>query len=412
MASVDPITLAKRLKSLGISIPAGQLPELIPTILQSFGRHHAGHYQIPPVLSEAIAKLLEGRSAQTLLDPWAGLGTMLAIAQQATSSSKCLAFNPDASEVELAKVLFPQAEWQIGQPLSLLNKLSDSINAIVSCLPLGAKTSESLELAGTAGNPIKLRDELGNLILAAATARLSEDGMGLFVVPPSFFFSKRSVLSKFPELGFNVEATFALPSGSLAPYTSIDTYLLVVNKVANQKMFVAQLSNDRKANSQILTNFRNREEGGAVELGRYIDALEFRSIDSLRAGEYFESAKKEIGFPAAELEDLATEITLGRFGKDFNFPTAANAIYIPMIGQSDVVDSIEELYLKAQNYAQVVVDPSRSQASFITQFLNSELGKKGTRMGKIRNRYSEVEQTGLEEASSFHPRFSYSTQDA
>ena len=71
-------------------------------------------------LSEAVAKLLEGRSVQTLLDPWAGLGTMLAIAQRATSSSKCLAFNPDVSEVELAKVLFPQAEWQIGQPLSLL----------------------------------------------------------------------------------------------------------------------------------------------------------------------------------------------------------------------------------------------------------------------------------------------------
>ena len=403
IAPVDPKTLAERLKSLGVSIPTEQLPELIPTILQRFGRHHAGHYQIPPLLSEAIAKLLEDRSAQTLLDPWAGLGTMLAIAQQATSSSKCLAFNPDVSEVELAKVLFPQAEWQIGQPLSLLQKLRDSINVIVSCLPLGAKTSESLELAGTAGNPIKLRDELGNLILAAATARLSEDGMGLFVVSPSFFFSKRSVLRKFPELGINVEAALALPAGSFAPCTSIDTYLLVVNKVANPKMFVAQLSKDHNTNSQIFTNLRNREEGGAVELGRYIDALEFRSIDSLRAGEYFESAKKEIGFPAAELEDLATEITLGRFGKDFNFPTAANAIYIPMIGQSDVVDSIEELYLKAQNYAQVVVDPSRSQVSFITQFLNSELGKKVREWGKSGTVIQKLNKQALKKLQVFIP---------
>ncbi len=328
---------------------------------------------------------------------------MLAIAQKATSSSKCLAFNPDAAEVELAKVVFPQAEWQIGQPLSLLHKLGDSINVIVSCFPFVPTNLKSMELEDTAGNPIKLRDELGNLILAAATARLSEDGMGLFVVPPSFFFTKRSVLRKFPKLGFNVEAALVLPAGSLSPYTSIDSYLLVVNKVANQKMFVAQLSNDHKANSQILTNLRNRKVGGTVELGRYIDALEFRSIDSLRAGKYFESARKEIGFPAVLLEDLATEITLGRFGKGFKFPTAANAIFIPMIGHSNVVDSIDELTLKAQNYAQVVIDPSRSLATFITQFLNSELGKKIREWGKSGTTIQKLNKRSLKKLRVFIP---------
>ena len=398
-----PRNFADGLKSLGVSIPTDRLPELLPTFLQSFGRPNTGHYYFPPVLSEAIATLLEGRSVQTLLDPWAGLGTMLAVAQQAIPSSKCLAFNPDAAEVELARALFPEAKWQIGQPLSLLNELRDSVKVIVSCLPLGVKTSESLELAGTAGKPIKLRDEFGNLILAAATARLSEDGVGLFVVPPSFFFSRRSVLRKFPELGFNVDAALALPSGSFAPYTSIDTYLLVVNKLANQKMFVAQLSNDRKANSQILANLRNREEGGTVELGRYINALEFRGIDLLRAGEYIESARKKFGFPAVELEDLAMEINLGPGGDDNNFPAAANSLYIPMIGQSDVVDSIEELTLKPQNYAQVVVDPSRSQASFITQFLNSELGIKIREWGKSGTTVQRLNKKALNKLKVFIP---------
>ena len=413
---LNPQNLAECLKLIGVSIPTEKLPKLVPAIRTGFINRNSGYRNFSPVLSEVITKLLEGRPAQTLLDPWAGWGDMLEIARRATSPSRCHAFspdpadaeveiefNPDAVGIELARAFFPEVEWKIGKPLSLLNEHNSPIDIVVNCLPLVSESSGSIELAGIEGKPIKLRDELGNLILASATARLSGDGIGLFIVSGRFFFSTRSVLRKFPDLGFNVEATLALPGGSFSPYTTIDTYLLVVNKVANQKMFVAQLSNDRKTNSQILTNFRNREEGGALELGSYIDALEFRSIDSLRAEENIESARKKFGFPAVELEDLATEINLGRHGKDFNFPTAANAIYIPMIGQSDVVDSIEELTLKTQNYAQVIVDPSRSQASFITQFLNSELGKKIREWGKSGTTIKRLNKQALKKLQVFIP---------
>lgn len=329
-----------------------------------------------------IRKLLEGRTAHTLCDPWAGLGAMLAVAQRAVSGSRCIAFNMNASEGTLAKVLFPQAEWLIGRPLSLLEELEERIDIIVSCLPFGARTDDSLTLADKEGNPVELKDDIGNLILASATAHLREDGVGLFVVPAGFFFRRRSVLGRFDDLGFNVDVALALPPGSFAPFTSISTYLVVVSKSLKKRMFVAQLSNDRNTNAQVLDNFTKGKEGGAIELGRYVDALEFRSIDALRAGEYFESARKQIGFPAVALGDLATEINLGKFGEGFKFPPAVNAVFVPMIGHSDVVDSIEKLALKAQNYAQVVIDPSISHATFIAQFLNSELGKKLREWGK------------------------------
>lgn len=116
LASVDPAKFAERLKSLGISIPTEQLPDFIPAFLQALGGRNAGHLNIPPVLSDVVAKLLEGRSTRALCDPWAGLGTMLAIAQRAKSSPRCIAFNVNASEGKLAKALFPKAEWRIGQP--------------------------------------------------------------------------------------------------------------------------------------------------------------------------------------------------------------------------------------------------------------------------------------------------------
>jgi hypothetical protein len=52
-------------------------------------------------------------------------------------------------------------------------------------------------------------------------------------------------------LGLTVKAALALPAGSFAPYTIVPTYLVVVTKGAETRMFVAQLSSDTKANSQM-----------------------------------------------------------------------------------------------------------------------------------------------------------------
>jgi len=376
-----PAKLAAILTARKLLPQQHEIPE-VTNLLAKFSGTRGGPMPIPPVLPAVLSKILSSRSANTILDPWAGLGSLLAIAQKATSAERCIGYNIDTSEGELAKTLFPQAEWIFGQALELLTSLESAVDVVVSSLPFNLSTNESIELADTFGKPIELKDNLGNLILAATTARLSENGVGLFVVPASFFFSGRSILKHFPDLGFTAEAALALPPGSFAPHTSIGTYLLVVRKGANKKMFVAQLSSDQNTNAQILENFTKGEKGGAVELGRYVDALEFRSIDSLRAGDYFESASKQIGFPAVVLDDLATQINLGRHGDGFKFPVVSNAVFVPMIGQSDVLDSTDELTLKAQNYAQVVIDPLRSHATFIAQFLNSELGRKIREWGK------------------------------
>src|SRR5437588_6734155 len=46
--------------------------------------------------------------------------------------------------------------------------------------------------SAASGKEVELRDDLGNLILAAATRKLSKDGIGLFVVTPSFFLDRKS----------------------------------------------------------------------------------------------------------------------------------------------------------------------------------------------------------------------------
>ena len=373
----DAAALAKRLSNIGPLISTKDLPEVYPSIVNKLGhtagRHSTGMYYVPQLVRRVVEKLLEGRSATVVCDPWAGIGEMLATASVATHATKQLALTTNQSEAALGRILFHAAEWHVGNPLHFLNSLKTDIDVVASLVPFGAKT-DTIALEGLNGSKIDLKDDLGHLILVSAAMRLSTDGVGVFVVPASFFLSGRSVLRHFNNLDLVIEAALTLPAGSFAPSTNIQTYLVVVKKGTGDQMFLAQLSNDATTNDQIISNLNEGKEGGTLELGRFVHTQSFRGLAFIRTAERLQAAEQKFGAPSALLGDLATKLNLGRHGEGFEFPALDNAIFVPLIGSGKVVDSVDELKLKSQNYAQVVIDPSRSNAAFVTRFLNSDLG--------------------------------------
>ncbi len=341
-----------------------------------FGR--SGTAQVPEWLAGVFSTLAKDVTPRTICDPWAGAGFLVETIREACQSTQAFAFTKNQSEFELGKVLVPDASWQLGEPLLLLDSLPQEVDLVASNLPLGAMSHFPLKAILASGEAVELTDDLGNLILVAASIRLSSSGVGLFVVTPSFFFKQQSVFHRFGELGLGMEAALALPSGTFAPYTNISAYLVVVRRRPSKRMFVAQLSADTNTNTQVILNFRQGTEGGSLELGRFVDPASFRGFEHLRALDAMKAAEKRFGVEAsnlAELSDVKCGIKMGRPGDEFAFLPLENAIYIPLIGNSDVMESPDELTLKAQNYAQVVIDPSRSNARFVARFLNTEFGK-------------------------------------
>jgi hypothetical protein len=61
---------------------------------------------------------------------------------------------------------------------------------------------------------------------------------------------------------------------------------------------------------------------------------------------------RKFGAPSVLLGDLATGVNLGRHEETFKFEKHDNAIFVPLIGNSEVIDSPDDLKLKPQNYAQ------------------------------------------------------------
>jgi hypothetical protein len=366
--------LAAVLQREAIHFSPSELPALGAYIAGCFGGH--GVFPLAPDwLATVFFTLVRGRTINTICDPWAGIGLLIGVMQDATQAKTALAFVRNSSDAVLGKVLVGNAEWQVGSPIDLLSSQDSEIDLVASLLPWGTKASQPLTTRELGGNNVVLSDDLGNLILVAASKRLSAEGIGLFVVPPAFFFSPRSVFHQFSSLGLGLDAALALPSGTFTPHTNIPSYLVIVRKHPVSKMFVAQLSSDSNANRQVLSNLAKGEEGGSLELGRFVDPLSFRGLHIIRVQERFEQAEQLFGAPAVPLEKLATVINLGRSGDDFQFPKHQNAIFIPLIGNSDVVDSLDALTLKPKNYAQVAIEPTISEARFVARFLNSEFGQ-------------------------------------
>jgi len=269
----DPDYLANRLQEFGISIPPADLQWFVADLLRSSGGH--GENFVPPLLLDVVRCLLDGRSASVACDPWAGLGILAAVIHEVTHARRTIACAQSANSEALSRALTPQLDWRGGQlanPVAFLETLSDPLDVIASVLPFGVQIPEPIEICNSSGERVESR-ELASVVLAATSMRLSPEGVGLFVVMPTFFFAQKSILPDLPRLGLCVEAALALPAGSFAPYTTISTYLVVVRRRASAQMFVAQLSHDLHTNRQIVANLREgtRREGATRPRATFID---------------------------------------------------------------------------------------------------------------------------------------------
>jgi hypothetical protein len=213
------------------------------------------------------------------------------------------------------------------------------------------------------------------------------------------------VIRHFEELGLSVEAALFLPPGTFSPYTHISSYLIIVRRSPLSKMFVAQISAERSINDNIIYNLKNEIESDKLELGRFVETISFSGIESLQIQERLEQKANLFGSPTVRLEDLAISINLGRHDQNFEFPQRENAFFIPLIGNSDVIDLYDDFTLKPQNYAQVVIDNTRSNSHFVTKFLNSELGKELRDLNKTGTVIRKLNKQSLKNILVFIPDF-------
>jgi len=80
-----------------------------------------------------------------------------------------------------ARERFPDADVRSGQPIDLLATTDVAFDIVATVLPFG-RAHVKAAVTGASDTSINVVDELGHLILVRAAQRLTERGIGVFVV--------------------------------------------------------------------------------------------------------------------------------------------------------------------------------------------------------------------------------------
>ncbi len=325
-------------------------------------------------LVDTLKYLARSRSPRSVLDPWASIGHIVLPVADAVKLQDAVAITMHASDAEVGKIIDADGRlrWLIGDPLSKLDEVGE-FELIVSCPPWGYKgRNDSLLLNG-----VLVRADYGNLLVAkSCAAHLTQDGIGAFVLPRSAIFRQNpeSLRAVLDPLGLNLSALVHVPNGFFAG-TSIDSYLVIIERHAHADLFIAEISHSHQHNEEIVNNLLARRSSDDLSTGYITRLVDFSSYQEIDAKQRAEQLALRMGAKPVPMSDISSEINLTRSKDPQTFLDKDNAIYLPLIGTSPARTSRNELSLKAHNYAQIVLDPEKALAPYVAGYFNSALGR-------------------------------------
>jgi len=257
-----------------------------------------------------------------------------------------------------------------GHPINTIDKINEIYDVLIGNFPLYMhQPVKEITLSN-----IKIKDSLGELIIAKSLKNLSENGKGIFMVRSSFFSVKKSnaLVDQINKLGAFVEAVISVPAGSFDK-TMVPALILIISKNEPKKLFIAELPEITENISELVENLVNHMRGDSEPLGELVDPTNFSDFKShVATKEVLALLNQYRDLKLHNMGDINVEINMTK-DKFFEKP---NSIYLPKLGNSIVLDSIQNLKIKPQNYFQIVLNKNVVGAKYLAQFFNTFLGKK------------------------------------
>jgi len=324
-----------------------------------------------------IMRRLAPRSATRVLDPAASFGFLLSAFMESDVATSGRGFTRGGVAHAFGQPLADAFGFTLSdeEVTGWLETTTEQFDLVVSSLPWGLRPEARTFLVDSV--PVECRDEYGHILLAAASLRLADDGIGLFVVPPSFVTRRdaRTVSHQLVALGLHLDGLLYLPPRSFEPSALIRGAIAVIRRGSANTLFVGEVSDAPERLDALLANLAARRDGADVGLGRVVAASTFRGIDALVAADRETSLAQKLGpsWRKVRLGDLLTNITLVATGGEHT--EAPNAVYLPLIGESPAFTSIGDLRIKPQNYAQIHIRPDAIEPTFLARFLGTPLGR-------------------------------------
>lgn len=326
------------------------------------------HLITPPTyVLNFIFEIAKTVNPKTQLDPWVTLSSPIIHGQTENGT----AFHANPNEVELIRTVFPDNKSNVilGDSFNELSKLKNSFEFISSFPPFGMR-KEPITINGQ-----KTSSDFASALLLKSAMLLTENGIGVFLLAPSFLFNK-SVKRNLKALNISVVAVISVPSGALAPLISISSNLVVFSKKYTGKTFVAEITPDERTNKIVFDNYKNRREGKAIQLGTLVDFDSFTSLQALVSEKEMQEMVKRIGYPPINLIEIALKVNTLKTDISDEVNHFPNSIYLPKVSNSPVVTKPSAMKIKPKNYYQIPLNNEKANAAFVANYFNGQIGKK------------------------------------
>jgi len=319
----------------------------------------------PTYVFQFIEELIKEESAKSIYDPWLKVSSPLLYIQADNLYGTCQI----QTEFETIKTLFndKSQNFVLGDPLNELAKSNLKFDLVLSFPPFGMKTQSI--------NGTKSPFDFATTLLLKCSEKITDEGKLIFLVSNSFLMNDKGK-EALKKKGFYVEAVFAVPTGAFAPLTNIASNLIVVSKTVKEKTFVAEISQDNTTNKTVLQNFKKQKEGKAIQLGSFVDLMEFKSLNALVSEKEMQELVKRIGYPPILLTDVSVSINILKGDNSEEVEHLPNSFYLPRVGNSPVVASLSELKIKPKNYYQIQLDKTEANSIYVANYFNTLVGKK------------------------------------
>jgi hypothetical protein len=236
--------------------------------------------------------------------------------------------------------------------------LNEKYDLILSDLPFGMHVDYTFD-----GEKII---DTGIAIAARCIELLNDEG---YIIAPFTHFSFQKLVFLEKE-SLYINAVIDLPVGTYS-YTSIPSKLVVFSKNVADNRFVAQLSSIADIQS-IVGSFFSKKTNKSAILGMFVDPKKCSSFSMYQQKLRMEKLEKQFLGQQNTLEEIA--VNVHRPNADKEFKDQQNSIFIPKIGISKVVTSINDFEIKPQNYIQVSLKPELILARYAAFFFNSPKG--------------------------------------
>lgn len=324
----------------------------------------------PPVVVDFMVALCRDTRPGRVLDPWAGLGVTLRALDDAGLVQEGTGLELNLEVHELAQELNESSRlsWICANAGEFLPRLDEEFDLVVGSPPMGLPPI-NLE---TADPEIHLRASATYTMLIQAALKLSPNGQIAVILPQGFLQpAAQAVRDSLATVSVFISAAFALPARAFR--TKLPTSLVVFDREPHEDLFVAELDPSVDV-SALLENYRARREAKLPQLGRLVQADTFTSWKHVTRDADIRDMARRAGLLPVPINQVCTAIRRPAKNGD-PFAPAVHCVYLPSIGTSPAVTSLDELVIKPQNYVQLVVDLEIADPAYVAGFLNSPLGR-------------------------------------